>query len=81
MQDLLKNNLSKDEVEIDFNSVLCGGNAMFTDLNAAADFIMRCQANQKNKDAVIAKIKKAIKNNIKCYGLKWKVKKVKKGDF
>ena len=42
---------------------------------------MQWQKGQKNKNAIAAKINKAIKNNIKCYGLKWKIKEIKKGEI
>ena len=36
---------------------------------------------KKNKNTIIKKINKAIINHKKCYGLKWKIKKIKKGEI
>lgn len=79
--DLLKDNIPKSQVEINTNTVVCAGEAIFPNVDAAIRFIMKWQKGQKNKDAIAARINKAIKNNIKCYGLKWKIKEIKKGEM
>lgn len=79
--DLLKDNIPKSQVEINTNTVICAGEAIFPNIDAAIRFIMQWQKGQKNKDAIAARINKAIKNNIKCYGLKWKIKEIKKGEI
>lgn len=79
--DLLKDNIPKSQVEINTNTVVCAGEAIFPNVDAAIRFIMQWQKGQKNKDAIAAKINKAIKNNIKCYGLKWKIKEIRKEKY
>ena len=79
--DLLRDQHLKTEVVLTIDRVLCGGNAMFTDYDAAAEFIMSLPTSQKHpvkKENVIEKIKKSIQYGNFYYGLKWKVKEIRK---
>ena len=79
--DLLRDQHLKTEVVLTIDRVLCGGNAMFTDYDAAAEFIMSLPTSQKHpvkKENVIEKIKKSIQYGNSYYGLKWKVKEIRK---
>ena len=82
--DLLKDQQLKTEVVLLTQTVICGGNAMFTDFDAAADFIMMaCLKNVKQvikKENVIEKIKKAIQYGNSYCGIKWKIKEIRKED-
>lgn len=82
--DLLNDQQLKTEIIFLTQTVICGGNAMFTDFDAAAEFIMTaCLKNTKQivkKENVIEKIKKSIQYGNTYCGLKWKIKKIRKED-
>lgn len=79
--DLLRDQHLKSQVVLSTNTLICGGNAMFADFDAAAEFIIASIENKKQevkKENVINKIKKAIQyGNVYC-GLKWKIKEIRK---
>ena len=82
--DLLKDQTLKNEIILKSNTMVCGGNAMFVDFDAAAEFIMTtCLKNNKQvikKENVKEKIKKSIQyGNVYC-GVKWKIKEIIKED-
>lgn len=81
-QDLLKDQVLKTEVILLSNTILCGGNAMFSDYGAAADFIIISHKKQNitTRENVINKIKKAVKYGNEYCGVKWKMKDIKKGE-
>ena len=80
-KDLLKDNLSQNEINLDNDTVICAEGAIFLDIDAAANHISRLTGNQNNKNIIIKKINKAIVSHKKCYGFKWKIKKIKKGEI
>ena len=71
----------QNEISLDNDTVICAEGAIFLDIDAAANHILRLTGNQNNKDIIIKKINKAIVNHKKCYGFKWKIKKIKKGEI
>lgn len=79
-QDLLKDQILKTEVMLLSNTILCGGNAMFSDYGAAADFIITSHKKQNitTKENVINKIKKAVQYGNEYCGVKWKMKDIRK---
>lgn len=79
-QDLLKDQILKTEVMLLSNTILCGGNAMFSDYGAAADFIIASHKKQNitTRENVINKIKKAVQYGNEYCGVKWKMKDIRK---
>ena len=81
--DLLKDQ-NETEIVLPNNTILCGGNALFTSIDAAADFVIamygKTTLTNINKENIIKKINKAIKNNSDYCGIKWKIKKIRKED-
>lgn len=82
--DLLRDQHLKSEVVLSSTKMVCGGNAMFIDFDAAAEFVMlACLKNGKQvikKENVIEKIKKAIQYGNTYCGIKWKIKEIRKED-
>lgn len=79
-QDLLKDQVLKTEVILLSNTILCGGNAMFSDYDTAADFIIASHKKQNitTRENVINKIKKAVQYGNEYCGVKWKMKDIRK---
>ena len=79
-QDLLKDQILKTEVMLLSNTILCGGNAMFSDYGTAADFIIASHKKQNitTRENVINKIKKAVQYGNEYCGVKWKMKDIRK---
>lgn len=78
--DLLKDQCLKNEIILSSKEVVCGGNAMFTNIDAAADFIMETHHKQDltTKENIIKRINKAIQYGQIYCGVKWKIKEIRK---
>lgn len=78
--DLLKDQCLKNEIILSSKEVICGGNAIFTDINAAADFIMETHHKQDltTKKNIIKRINKALQYGQIYCGVKWKIKEIRK---
>lgn len=78
--DLLKDQCLKNEIILSSKEVICGGNAMFTNIDAAADFIMATHHKQDltTKENIIKRINKAIQYGQIYCGVRWKIKEIRK---
>lgn len=79
--DLLRDQCLKNEIVLSSKEVICGGNAMFADYDAAAEFVMAIQTKLKQtvkKENIINKIKKSIQYGNTYCGLVWKIKEIRK---